>query len=650
MQAPSSLADAALIERARYTGMLPDASGFCAARFERELRRRLRHARPDSVVLTGLGELAARCHVDAARILARELRWQTSERDVARWVREARQTRPAADTPQIDRAGVSRSQLLQEGDISWKTLEAVTSLLHHPWDERSRRYGEAFVSRLGLALAPRAVVQGDAASAAPLVTAAVGMLWRAESREPLIEALLRSDKPALRLLGAAAMDNPELEDSGKVSLAGRHARLRAAGWPPEDAHWMAATSMKDAGHRLFRQRHRLHALELERVRIEADPSTCLGGANRAPYRLEELEGEIRRFATELSATERELEAQATELAECWPAAGLSKEALQRLDAVFVGRGEVRELVAARLPPGPARTALLDLTIGSFADMTGVSDAANAFRTFFFRDEEEVFGAARGAARALLLRHEEDAKGTGHRTGQLVAPLIQAGERLLAQPFLAARRPAAHQAALARTACALVLCLEVVGQAPAERQPEVGRLAELAVEHAGILLRRWRNDEGASPYLDQLALMTSLLMRDSPAVDRRAAWRPDVRLAPIARACAMWSDAQAVRSDPALADALFESAAYPALHLRPGRCGYARALLLLDLALTTCRGDAAVLRQLGGLWARAAPRFARHGVDLSLGDVLQAAAAGDATALSALRADPRVRRTLTAQLA
>jgi hypothetical protein len=156
------------------------------------------------------------------------------------------------------------------------------------------------------------------------------------------------------------------------------------------------------------------------------------------------------------------------------------------------------------------------------------------------------------SRSLFANFEMPTVESAHR-------LTEAAEKLLDEPFVAARRSTQWQSAAARTACAASFAMTVVEQMPSERRNEVQKLSELALDHAYAVLARTA-DYPAVP-LDQMARdAVHQLGLYEVFRDRRVKWIEANNLPPFARALAIWASPDDALGRQVLASQLFRDVA------------------------------------------------------------------------------------------
>ncbi|WP_231420784.1 hypothetical protein [Sphingomonas sp. Leaf205] len=611
-------------------------------------RQALRRELPDRLVITGLGELVARSTAvfELEPLVVRALRARGSRSNGTLLLQATTAPDPSAPS-ETDWQAVSVEQLFASTELNQDFVDQATHLLDYHWQLHSRAYGLMFSIRIALRLSPSsslsALARKPQGRVGPLLQAIGRVLYETSDAKSLVDVLIRSRNPLLRVMGARALGGSEhgIRTVGEMSLV--HAALLAAGWNDADAHWIVAQRLKDVLHQRFGARRLVGELEATQAngrrlstRHQADVAAELEKA--AAERL----GDARQRRADVEADVQTLVAL---LARTWPTQVEVDKTLERIESCMVDGNKIKLEVAEALPPGPARNAMLDLALQNFDDRIGLREPAKALEEYFIDPVRDVVLETRIAARALILRYENEQKDLGKRAGQRIAKLSVAARKILSRPFARARNNRRHQSAVARLACALGFVLEVAAQLPAEREAEARVLAQLAVDHAKDLLRKAPDDEIVLPYLERLACVANWTMRDGFASDRRPEWACDDQMQPFARALAAWTDPAFVAANRDRALVLFKAAAKPALDRHVECFSYGAAVNLLDAALATHRADRGIVATIRTLWVDVEAAFATYRRNTWPAQALCEAAAN----IAGLKTDPTTRQTLLAKV-
>jgi hypothetical protein len=159
-----------------------------------------------------------------------------------------------------------------------------------------------------------------------------------------------------------------------------------------------------------------------------------------------------------------------------------------IDNIFVETAEIRHRLAEKLSHGANRDWLLKRNIQRLRDFVGLAKSPAEVPTdYFFPDERQFQPLAEWTAQSLSLLYAADRHGIGKRTSFLVSGVEQAATALMAQPFIAARKPDSWQSILTRVACAYRFALMVVANVPQAGRHAVTMLNRLALEHAFAIL-------------------------------------------------------------------------------------------------------------------------------------------------------------------
>jgi hypothetical protein len=544
-------------------------------------------------ILHGLGEIAARSHVSIIDPLIDYLGRRRSRLRLGK-VFAAAFAREAKTHHQVRLDAVAFVQWLSSTTTTWDTLSLALSHVEH--GHRfigGDRYGLVFTARIVLALDAHAIDACISANPnrqrlAAIGSAAVAMVlpFNGKARPA---ALLRSRNAAIRSIGAAALVSP-LEIMGPpLSFHDCRAALVAGGIAPSDATWMTGLRIKEAIH----QRYRLEdgrKKESARLRyVEQKPEAAIGGTRTA-------EAEIRMLRARLDAsTERyskllpELEGMIADMAADWPSDGLSDEQMKWLDNVSVDTAEFRHRLAEKLPYQANRDWLLKRNIQRLQDFVGLAKSpADVPTDHFLPDERRFQPLAEWTAQSLGLLYDADRHGVGKRTSFLVDGVAQAATALMAQPFIAARKPEAWQSIMTRASCADLFGLMVVATVMEAKRDSVIELNKLALEHAFTILSYGRIPVQASQTFFRLTTQAVHGMRYQPSPDNvREAWGLAETLPDFARALALWSSPALVSKHKALASGLFCRVGALPLSQHGQDLQMTQMICLLDVAISSC---------------------------------------------------------------
>lgn len=616
---------------------------------DKYIRIALRRESPTGQVIVGIGEIAANCHSNALTILERFFSRSRPRVNGRVLVAQMLDARGGERETTISRHKLAIEQMVESGTPDWPTHRLISWLFEQPFEIGYGRHGLILAMRIALRLSPSDFLAWSACRTAgvvqPLLSALISELYDPHSKGRVEDALIRAQKPSLRLLGALSLGKPP-RGAGLAGMEPVYHRLLAAGWEVDDALWIAALPLKAQSHRRFNLVDRLEALEHERNAIVENPANYVGGAERASAGLEMLRQEISEVENCLATVEAAIAASISAIAGIWPNTRPCDGALDRLDDIFVGGAELRQDMARALPAGAGRAALLERTLADFVELIGLDRPDQSVRSYFLTDGDTLILATHMAAEAMLICYSDDAKGPGKRTGQLISPLVTVAQTWLGKPFLRARQPATFQGSMVRCACALVFAFHVASMTKLERRSDVAVLGSLAVEFTENLLRGAPDDEYLSPYLELLAIAAINWMRDQPQDDKRAQWVGDTHMTPFARALAGWTSPAWVDENKEIAGRVFLTAVRPSLRTRPGYLGPGRAFALLDAGLRTHLEASAAIAQLRRLWCEASQSCGPARSNAHLGMHLLDAAKGDPDAIAALKLYPALRRSQT----
>ncbi|MGB9646570.1 MAG: hypothetical protein WCB44_15815, partial [Stellaceae bacterium] len=562
-------------------------------------------------ILHGLGEIAARSHVSIMEpliaYLGRRRRLRLDTLFAAAFAREANTRLPV----RLD--AVAFTQWLSSATTDWNTLTLALSHVEH--GNRfmgGGRYGLAFTARIVLVLDARAVdacirANPNRQHLAAIGNAALATVFPFDGKARPA-ALLRSRNAAIRSIGAAALISPLEIIGAPLGFRDCRAILVAGGVAPSDATWMMGLRIKDAIH----QRYRLEdGLKNESARpryVEKNPQAAMGGAHNADAELRMLHRRLDTYTKRYSGLLPELESMLSDIAADWPDDGLSDEQIHWLDNIFVDTAEFRHRLAEKLAHRSNREWLLKRNIGRLRDFVGLAATPTEVpRNHFFADERRFQPLAEWTAKSLHLLYEADKHGVGKRTSFLVSGVAQASTALIAEPFIAARKPEAWQSVMTRAAFADRFALMVAATMPEAKRHTVTTLNALALEHAFAILSYGQVPAQASETFFRLTTLAVHNMRyDSSPDDLRQAWSLAELLPDFARALALWSSPTLVTKHKALASDLF--CRVGALPLPQGGqdLQMSQMLSLLDMAVSSCAaaGRADLITHVISLWRTA----------------------------------------------
>ena len=605
--------------RARLLGLIRDAGqgewkpdGAAVTRLAKAALRRL-PVDPEQLgdILHGLGEIAARSHVSIIELLiaylGRRRRLRLNKVFAMAFAREAKTRQPV----RLD--AVAFAQWLSGATTNWDTLTLALSHVEH--GHRfigSGRYGLAFTARIVIGLDARAVdacirANPNRQRLTAIGNSALAIIFPFDGK-PRPAALLRSRNAAIQSIGAAALIS--LREIMGVPLGFRdcQAMLVAGGIAPSDATWMMGLRIKEAIHQRYRLEDALRN-EAARLRyVEKNPQAAMGGAHKADAEMHMLRRRLDSYTERYTKLLPELEAMLTDMAAIWPGDGLSDEQMHWLDNIFVDTAEFRHRLAEKLPPGSNRDWLLRQNIARLQDFLGLAKTPGEVPTSYFSPDERRFQPlADWTSKSLFLLYEADRHGVGKRTSFLVSGVAQAATALMAQPFIAARRPEAWQSILTRAACAYRFALMVVAGVPEVKRNSVTTLNTLALEHAFTILSQGPIPAQASQAFFSLTTQAVHAMYYQPSPDDvREAWGLAQTLPDFARALALWSSPVLVAKHRALASDLFCRLGNLPLSQGGLDLHMSQMVSLLDMAISSCAtaGRTDVIAEIVSLWREA----------------------------------------------
>ncbi len=599
-------------------------------------------------VLHGLGELNARCHARLFGPVCAALRSRSGVIRLDR-VLAAAIEREVLPRDATNLEAIAIAQWLTRAEANWGTFaQALAHLEHGGWIATGHRFGLEFVARVVLALDVRAVDACIQAYPDKLQLAAIGKAAVASARPfdggRAGTILLRSKKPALRLLGAAALVCPFEDFSPPLDFASCRAVLIEEGVAPGEAVWLMGMRVKRACHTRNRLQHR----ETETVNrinyLERRPEAAFGGAQNAEA---ELDMSRRNLATSRDRAVKviaELEDMLIIWAADWPAGGLSDTQMDWVDQGLATDPDLRHRLAAALPHRGNREWLSKGNVAALRSSIGLADdPARVPVEHLDLDERTFLNLAHGTAASLLLLYGDDVRAAAKRTSSLVMGVTRAALCLLQRPHAAARTPERWQSVVMRAVFACRFALVVAEMVPEAKRADAAKLNELAMDCARKVLPSGdlvHNAGEAFLRLASEAVHGMARCRDPEPV--REQWALDERLLVFPRALALWSSPSLVTKHLDLARNLFLLTGDLPLSQQDYNGRFTELLCLLDAAIAfSAVGDRTdLVDEAVRLWPVAYRAW--NDVAPTWGDTavrLADAMAGEGSARDALVADP-----------
>ena len=558
------------------------------------------------IVIRGLGELAARCHEDLDQPLIGHLRvcFQSdalaSTLDVVADGSDKARGRFWLDA-------VAFAQAMTGAKIGWDSFQYAASNLRASGTRFYGDFGLIFAIRVVLAANPDAVDIWIGKHPNEPVLAAVGRVVTEhllfEPDEAFALSLLKSRRTLVQCLGAAFLIY-ERRPEARLGVGKCWQMLVDAGIEAGDAIWMVGARLKDAIHQRYGLEDRIEKNNARLDFLRRKPEAAVGGLRNAAAEISRLQKQSTDASDRLSQLVHDIDTSLCEMAACWPAQELSEAQMQSLEHIFMDTPEFRYRLAEKLPDAQNRRWLLDrnvLELRAFIGLTG--PVAAALEEPFYPDEKRFKLVTLWAARSMILRYENDSRGVGKRTSDVVSKLADAAKRVLDDPFVSARQPVRWQSAVARSVCTDLFAMTVVEETPPERREAIRALSKLAIEHAFVVLC------GAGAYstalIDQLAMLAvHQISADETLQHLRAEWIAADALPAFPRALALWSAPEHVRQEPDLAFGLFRRVGRRPLSLRGQQdLQLGRLLTLLDVAVAASwlAGANDLIAKIENLW-------------------------------------------------
>lgn len=515
----------------------------------------------------------------------------------------------------VDVQAIGLAQQLAESKLDWDSVRAAKWYVDHPYEiETGGRYGLGFAARTMLMVNPTGLAEWIARSSGnqalvAVLRAGADQLW--ESSDLAARQLLSTGNAMLTAMAAAFLSLPSDEHTPPRPYKTVYYALVEGNIKPGDAIWLSGLQLKELVHKRYRLRGRLNEQSARSDLLRTHPERALGGGQHAAQEIESVNRELLFLTEGEERCAMELERVLNEMAQCWPEAGLDSAQMHALDRTFVDTPEIRYRLAEKLPNSCSnRPDLLNQNINQFSSEIGLkTDIERVFDQPFNIDRAHFFAVVPWHARSLIGLYKLDAKGPGHRTGQLIARLAMPALTFLNEPFIAARQSSRWESAAARCIAADLLALAVVRETPIDRRAEVDVLRQHATDHALKLLRLVGNRLTGRHLTDELARVAISYVNEERLTD----WATADDLPAHMRAFAIWTNPTVAMANLALARTLFLHAAKLPTRERAAAQHFNQLLSLLDSAMTaaTRAGDYKPLDELEQLWEMAAPNWAPH---------------------------------------
>lgn len=541
-------------------------------------------------IMHGLGEIAARSHVPSLLdTLVNHLKARAGHFSL----QELFDAAVACDRAIPQETGVddlALAQWLSRATLDWNTFHAAVHRIGHP-DRVFGHFGLGFVARIVFRVDPGIIddwigAHPDDLTIAGIGSAALNMLFPFDGTVAT-SALLESNNVAIKCLGAASLVCP-IGQQIPLSLSDCHKALVAAGFAPSDATWMTGMRIKNAIHARYWNEHTRQQTGARLRYVEEHPEQAVGGLRNAEAERNMLRKQLDHGEKNYAELLPELEAMLSDMAKEWPADGLSEEQMCSLEPIFVDTAEIRHRLAAKLLHQANRDWLLKRNIDRLRDFIGLKKTPDAVSQEYFLPDEPRFAAlVDWTAPSLVLLYEQDNRGVGRRTSDLVSSTAVAAERLMVQPFIPGRQPGPWQSIMTRAACAGRFAFAVVASTSEAQQASVERLNELALDHAFKLLSARNLPAKSEDTFYRLSIQAVRHMRLTADPDPvREKWGTTKDLPDFARALALWSSPSLVEKHNALARDLFRRVCVAPLSRRGYNLQLLLMLTLLDTAIAT----------------------------------------------------------------
>lgn len=543
-------------------------------------------------LLHGIGEITARCHAPTLPdLFANELRLRRPE--VLSEAFDAAVRCDSQTSRQTDISNVALGQWITRSTLTWNTFHQAVVHIGHPTHVFGS-FGLKFVTRVFLCIDPSVIDtwisrHPDHHAISIIGSAALTMVFPFD-HGAAVAPLLKSATPAIKCIGAAAIVCP-VGMQPELSLRDCHKTLVDAGFAPADAIWMSGMRIKNTIHARYRIEHGREQNTARLRYLEKNPDKAIGGIRNAKFEIDNSRRQLERAESAYANLLPKLEEMLSDMVADWPGDGLSDEQMCDLELVFVDTAEIRHRLATKLSHRANRNWLLKRNIGQLAEFIGLArNPEDISEKYFLPDEKRFPALAAWAAQSLIELYDDDNRGVGRRTSDLVAGVAKAAERLVEQPFISGRRPDAWQAVTTRAACACRFAFMVVSSVPEQRRATVAQLNNLALDFAFKLMSARSLPYQSGHQFHQLVAQAVQHMQMLPDPDGiREKWAVTDALPDFARALALWASPSLVGKHKKLAQALFTGTCRLPLSRSGYDLGMSQMLTLLDMAIASAIG-------------------------------------------------------------
>jgi hypothetical protein len=559
-------------------------------------------------ILHGIGEIAARSHAPTlSRLFVNYLKARQEQMPLQK-VLDAAIKCDAAIPHQVGVSELALAQWLSRAALEWNTFNAAVSRIGHP-DRVLGRFGLAFTARVILSTDSSAIdhwieAHPDYPAVAVIGSAALSMAFPFDT-QATVTPLLESKNVAIKCLGAASIVCP-VGLGPPLSFRDCHKALIAAGFGAADATWMTGIRIKNTIHQRYWLEYQREQNSARLQYLEQNPDKAVGGIRNAEAETRMLRDRLQRDAETYTKLLPELETMLSEMAVGWPVDGLTDEQMASLEHIFVDTPEIRYRLATKVVHQGNRDWLLKRNIKRLEEFIGLRKIP-ADVQHPLPDEKRFATIANWTAASLILLYDNDHRGIGRRTSDLVFGIAEATEKLVAQPFISGRDPETWQSIMTRSAYAGRFAFTVVKSVPAERRDTVARLNELVVEYAFVILSVSNPPANAiSAYHELTAQAVEHMAFCSYSEKFREDWALADNFSDFARALALWASPALVEEHKQLASTLFRRVCAPPLSRSSYNVQLSRMLTLLDMAVasTTGAGRLDLLSWISELWRSA----------------------------------------------
>lgn len=451
---------------------------------------------------------------------------------------------------------VSLSKAISEAPFSWQTLlrtQQICSRLEH-----SSHYGICYVSQLFLNVDAEGFAKwfsnnSNDAIYSVISSISVDLVFKKEKK--LISILLNKGGNVLKLLCASALMT-SFERDEAPDYKGIAAQLIKSGICVGDTLWITGYLLKEAIHSWYRLKG---SVKDNKARLTYLKSTNTKQSNHHTVQEKEfVEACLENISSSLDKVEKEIEKVLIEMAEIWPAKGMTPFQLEQLEPSFVGTQEIKYKLAKKLGHYHDKNKLLKDNLGDFKKYVGINpknEITKDLLSYSEHDSELLLWTSY----SFIELYKDDKKALSRRLGHLVGGYTDILNKFIDQPYIAQRQTEKWISATSRLAILHYFVLVTYRISSEHNKTDLEEIIPYAVNHILILLRK-ANDgliELVNELPDKLIHELAHVIRGTPSTRHHENTIVHDQTLPVyLRALIIWGNPQLTQSNTELAKSIF----------------------------------------------------------------------------------------------